>query len=210
MMNLPTGMHKSIAKSVRLTLIVGGFLFTVSMLAQETPEAAKPAEEKAGLPDFKRQKSVFVVEPREMENKITRDPFFPQSMRRNPIPKGPTEAEKAAAAAAAKAKAEAEAAAAAAARKAIEPPDPFNDLELKGVISGRRPMATIFTRHKNYLFSPGEWRMVKVPNVKNGELREIRLECVSITGDEVTVKLENKLELRTLSMPVSADDDGAN
>jgi len=204
MMNLATAVDNLIAKSVRLATFVCVCLLGVSAFSQEAPEVAKQVETKVGLPHFERQKSVFVSEKQELEKKKTRDPFFPNSVRRDPIPTGPTKAEQAAAAAAAAAKAKADAAAAA---KTAAPPDPFNDLERKGVIGGRRPMATIYTRHKNYLFSPGEWRMVKVPNVKNGELREIRLECVSIKGDEVTIKLENKPEVRTLSMPVAADDD---
>ena len=157
MMNLATAVDNLIAKSVRLATFVCVCLLGVSAFSQEAPEVAKQAETKVGLPHFERQKSVFVSEKQELEKKKTRDPFFPNSVRRDPIPTGPTKAEQAAAAAAAKAKADA-----AAAAKTAAPPDPFNDLELKGVIGGRRPMATIYTRHKNYLFRSRKYDLVSL------------------------------------------------
>lgn len=185
---------------IRLTLAAGVCLASFVAFAQEpAAEAAKTEETKTALPVLDPPKSVFVSEPREMENKKTRDPFFPKSVRRDPIPKGPTAAELAELAEIARReKEEQERRDAEIAAQVTLPPDPFDDLELKGVIGGSRPMATIFTRHKNYLFSPGEWRMVKVPNVKTGELREVHLECVSIEGKEVAIRLETKPELRTL------------
>lgn len=208
-MRRPNNFKNQTMSDIRLAFAFAVCLLAFSGFAQEAaPEAAKTAEAESALPVLDPPKSVFVSEPRELENKKTLDPFFPKSVRRNPIPKGPTpeelkriEEEKAAEAARKKAEE------AAAAVEVALPPDPFDDLELKGVIGGSRPMATIYTRHKNYLFSPGEWKMVQVPNVKTGELRRVYLECVSIKGEEVTIKLEDKPELRTLNLPGPAEDD---
>jgi len=196
---------RAIAASVCLLAFAAGAQDAPPAAAAETPEAPKTA-----LPTLVVPQSVFLSEDKEVENKTTVDPFFPKSVRRAPTPKGPTPEELAEIE---RKKKEAEAAAAAAAeakRLAELKPDAFDDLELKGVIGGRRPMATIFTRHKNYLFAPGEWRMVKVPNVNTGELREVRLECVSIKGDVVTIKLEDKPEERILGMPSEDEDEEAD
>lgn len=201
MMNLATKIQNLATNGIRMTLAFGVSLLASVAFAQEpAPEAGKAEEDKSALPVLDPPKSVFISEPKELENKKTLDPFFPKSVRRNPIPKGPTPEEL-------KRIEEEKAAAAAAEAEKVLPPDPFDDLELKGVIGGSRPMATISTRHKNYLFSPGEWRMVKVPNVKTGELREVHLECVSIEGQEVSIKLDSKPELRKLNLAGPDDND---
>ncbi len=168
--------------------------------AQDAPEGGegeskeKAAEEPAALVI---PKSVFVVEPIQKKVKEGVDPFHPNSRRRDP---GPTPEE----IAAEKARLAAEAAAAEAKKEAAPPPpsDPFDDLTLKAVIGGRRPLATISTSVKNYYFAPGEWRMVLVPNHIEGGQRQVRLECVSVTAKGVTLKIDNKDEVRPLKMPL--------
>ena len=159
------------------------------------PEKAEEEEVELQIPQ-----SVFVSEPRQKSPKEGLDPFFPKSTRRDPLPPEPTPeelaAKKAAEEAAAKKAAEAESAA------PPPPSDPFDDLTLKAVIGGRRPLATISTGLKNYYFAPGEWRMVQVPNHAEGGVRLVRLECVSVDAKGVTLKIDNKDEVRPLKMPL--------
>jgi len=169
-------------------------------VAQDAPEGSeaegkeKAAEEPAALVI---PKSVFVVEPIQQKVKEGVDPFHPNSRRRDP---GPTPEE----IAAEQARLAAEAEAAAAEKETAPPPpsDPFDDLTLKAVIGGRRPLATISTSVKNYYFAPGEWRMVLVPNHVEGGQRQVRLECVSVTAKGVTLKIDNKDEVRPLKLPL--------
>ncbi len=179
--------------TVSACLALGGLVAQVGAAEGEAKEAGAE-EEKSGYPELVVPQSVFLSEARDVMPKKGLDPFFPKSKRRDPAPKGPTPEELEAQ----RIKAEME-------KKKEEapppPPDPFDDLTLKGVLGGRRPLATIHTTVKNYYFSPGEWRMVKVPDHTKGGEREVRLECVSVSAESVKLKIDNKPEVRVLELP---------
>ncbi len=175
------------------------FALTGVVAAQDAPDSdAKPeaeAEVEGGA--FTIPESVFLSEPRDKSPKEGVDPFFPASKRRDPIPKGPTPEELAEMERLKKEQEEKEKSTA-----PPPPPDPFDDLTLRAVIGGSRPMATIGTSVKNYYFAPGEWRMVLVPNHIEGGQRMVRLECVSVSSKGVTLKIDNKDEVRPLKLPM--------
>ena len=187
------------ARSIRrgVWLAVAAVAFSGAVVAQNAPsEEAKP-ETEAAEEEFKIPESVFLSEPRDKSPKEGVDPFFPASKRRDPIPKGPTPEELAEMERLKREQEEKEKETA-----PPPPPDPFDDLTLKAVIGGSRPMATIGTSVKNYYFAPGEWRMVLVPNHIEGGERMVRLECVSVSAKGVTLKIDNKDDVRPLKLPM--------
>lgn len=189
-------------KTDRLIFRLFGMLCSVllaagAVVAQDAPEGGEKEKAAEAPAKLVIPRSVFVVEPIEKKVKEGIDPFHPNSRRRDP---GPTPEE----IAAEKARLAAEAAAQEAVKDSAPPPpsDPFDDLTLKAVIGGRRPLATISTSIKNYYFAPGEWRMVLVPNHVEGGQRLVRLECVSVTAKGVSLKIDNKDEVRPLKLPL--------
>lgn len=170
----------------KLLLSVAVAAFTVSTLslksAEVTPEETEKAEdesEEVVIPT-----AIFVDD---YKNKGL-DPFFPNSDRRLPEPPKPV------------VKAEEM-------KKEEEPPppppptDPYDDLVLKGVLGGRRPIATVSTTVKNYQVEPGEQRIVKVPDHINGGVKQVMMKVTKIDADSVMVIIGDTSEPRSLKMP---------
>lgn len=116
--------------------------------------------------------------------KVGKDPFFPNSLRRNPPPPPPKTPEQPGGKKDEKA---------APPPPPPPPPDPFKDFSLRGISgTATRKFATIHTRIKSYVFRKGERQDVKTPE------GSVSLRCVDIQDESVIIRIDGKPEQKEL------------
>jgi len=164
-------------------------LFSCSSLAGAEGDAVAAADEKKETKEEEKREIPEAVFVDDHTNGGV-DPFFPKSTRRLPEPPPPKEDPKPVVQETPKKE-----------EPPPPPPDPYMDLTLKGVLGGRRPIATISTTLKNYQMEVNEERVVRLPDHEGG-VQQMILKVIKIEDQAVIVKLGETNEQRRLKLPV--------
>ncbi|MBI3191390.1 MAG: hypothetical protein HYZ36_01910 [Pedosphaera parvula] len=173
-----------IARSSRWAGLVAGLAVAVvagpSLSGAEAKQAAKQPAKQPEQAKTNAAPKVVVI-PKSVftdDIKVGKDPFFPNSLRRNPPPPTPPKQPDTA-------------------KQADKPagppppppppPDPFKDFSLRGISgTATRKFATINTKVKSYVFRNGERLEVKTPE------GSVFLRCVAIKDESVVISVEGK------------------
>ena len=160
--------------------------------AEAKPAAPAPAKDKASTPAAKTNAPPkVVVIPKAVftdEIKVGKDPFFPNSVRRNPPPPTPPPRLPGE-------KSPDDKTPAPPPPPPPPPPDPFKDFSLRGISgTATRKFASINTKVKTYVFKRGEKQEVKTPE------GTVSLRCVDIKDESIIIAIEGKPEQKELPL----------
>lgn len=167
-----------------------GLAWAVSAVSAATPApaaGAKGAATNAAPAEVPIPKSVFVD-----QIKFGKDPFFPNSLRRNPKPPPKPVEQKAVDPS-----------------KPPEPPPPppkppeaSTYLTLKAIFGSKtKALAVLNTTVKNYEFFKGDGLSVKIPDFPNKEnQKQIRIQCLDIKEDSITLKVVDGDKTETVEL----------
>ena len=149
---------------------------------------AKGAATNAAPVEVPIPKSVFVD-----QIKFGKDPFFPNSLRRNPKPPPPPKQPEGVPAPGKPAPPP---------PPPPEPPKASTYLSLKAIFGSKtKPLAVLNTTVKNYDFFKGDGMAVKIPDFPNKEnQKQIRVQVLDIKEDSITVKVDDGAKTETLEL----------